>query len=245
MAPGDTLTYTLTVTNPALATAAATGVHLTDAIPATRTTGNRGVPVGVGGIVEYTLTIANSGNENADNVVVEGPVSTGSVFIGASASGSFDPARGVVTWTLGTLPVKYTNVGSLTLTDARVVDDVPLGTTFVSAASGGSFAAGGAFGRGTVTWPVPSLAGGASVTVTYRVVVDNPTNPANLTSSTRRQSSRHRWRTQPSPTGRSRVQPDAAPDPAAAAESNPDTAPTATSTPLPRQPRRWACPARP
>ena len=72
--PGDTLTYTLTVTNPALATAAATGVHLTDAIPATRTTGNRGVPVGVGGIVEYTLTIANSGNENAENVVVEGPV---------------------------------------------------------------------------------------------------------------------------------------------------------------------------
>ena len=76
--------------------------------------------------------------------------------------------------------VRYTNVGSLTLTDADIVDDVPLGTTFVSAANGGVFTPGGAFGRGRVTWIVPSLAAGASSTVTYNVLVDNPTNPANM-----------------------------------------------------------------
>jgi uncharacterized repeat protein (TIGR01451 family) len=103
--------------------------------------------------------------------------------IGLTIEKSAAPASGGPVSYGGTIEyaVKYTNVGSLTLTNAQVVDDVPQGTTFVSAANGGVFSAGGANGRGTLTWIVPSLAAGASSTVTYRVVVDNPTTPPDIT----------------------------------------------------------------
>src|SRR6185437_10231690 len=71
--------------------------------------------------------------------------------------------------------------GSLTLTNAPLVDDIPQGTTFVSAANGGTFAPGGAKARGTVTWTVASPAADASTTQTLGVVVDNPTSPPEIT----------------------------------------------------------------
>ena len=140
------------------------------------------------------------------------------------------------------LPVKYTNVGSLTLTDARVVDDVPLGDDVRLGRQRWQLRGGWRLWarHGHLAGAEPGrwrqrdsyLQGGGRQSDesgefdVFNSAAVQPTQVADAAESNR---------TQP-------VQPDAAPDPAAAAESNPDTAPTATSTPLPRQPRRWACP---
>jgi len=70
-----------------------------------------------------------------------------------------------------TYTITVTNIGALDATAFDVVDTLPAGATFVSADQGGTFAAGTASKGGTVTWPVASLAKGASldlhVVVTY------------------------------------------------------------------------------
>lgn len=62
-----------------------------------------------------------------------------------------------------------TNVGTTTATGVVVTDTIPAHTSFVSASNGGTLSA------GVVTWPSTSLAGGgATITRTLTVIVDNP-----------------------------------------------------------------------
>ena len=70
------------------------------------------------------------------------------------------------------------NVGNQDATGVLLTDTLPTGTTFASASDGGAETAPGS---GIVTWPVVSLAAGASFTRTVSVTVDNPP-PAGLAS---------------------------------------------------------------
>ncbi|MBO1740278.1 DUF5979 domain-containing protein [Leifsonia sp. TF02-11] len=84
-----------------------------------------------------------------------------------------------------TYTITVTNIGALDATAFDVVDTLPVGATFVSADQGGTFAAGTASKGGTVTWPVASLAKGASldlhVVVTY-AAESYPVNAVRVTT---------------------------------------------------------------
>ena len=77
----------------------------------------------------------------------------------------------------------YVNTGSLALTGVVVTDDIPAGVTYVnaSASNGGTFAAGGASGRGILSWTIGNLAAGQTGTVSFSVLVDNPPTPLEIT----------------------------------------------------------------
>ena len=184
--PGDTLTYSIEVSNPSPATADATGVVITDTVPANTTfvsAGQGGTlvggdtvrwtisslapagsqtltyqvkvneplangtvipnfayygsdqfqppaptnvvtnvvqsaptlalvksedpagpgPLGVDGLVTYTLTLNNTGNEDASNTVISDTIPAGSEFVSASTPGNYDSTTGAVSWEVGTV----------------------------------------------------------------------------------------------------------------------------------------------
>lgn len=193
--PGDTLTYSIAVSNPLPATANATGVVITDTVPLNTTFSSAGQggtlsagtvtwnvgtlapgdtqtvtfqvtvdepldngtvipnfgyyssnqlqppaptntvtntvqsaptlalvkgeepaqpgPLGVDGLVTYTLTLSNTGNEDASNAIISDTVPTGSVFVSASTPGSYDSTTGAVSWNVGTVEAPE---GSATVT---------------------------------------------------------------------------------------------------------------------------------
>ena len=80
-----------------------TPVQSAPVLTLTKSTLRPGIPIGVNGLVEYTLRITNTGNENANNVVVRDPVPLGSQFVSATHSGDFDPVQRLITWNIGTL----------------------------------------------------------------------------------------------------------------------------------------------
>lgn len=146
-----------------------------------------GLPIGT------DCTVAESGAAGsygeADRAVVNGSVHIGS----GSVQGAVPPAQITTitnTFEYGrlelakrasatvvgmnekvTYTITVTNIGALDATGFDVIDTLPAGARFVSADQGGTFAAGTGSKGGTVTWPVVSLAKGASldlhVVVTY------------------------------------------------------------------------------
>ena len=82
-----------------------------------------------------------------------------------------DDADPVVTGSDVTYTLTVTNHGPSDATGVVMTDDVPAGTSFVSADNGGIETA------GTVTWNLGSLADGASVTVHVTVHVDEARRP--------------------------------------------------------------------
>lgn len=82
-----------------------------------------------GETVAYTLTLVNWGPEDAEQIVVEDPLSEGLTYAGHSASrGNYDPASGL--WTVDTL-----SAGDHALLEIQdVVDSGTLGTTITNTA---------------------------------------------------------------------------------------------------------------
>ena len=79
--------------------------------------------------------------------------------------------------------INYSNLGSLPLTGVTISDLIPSGTNYVagSASAGGSFSGGGDNGRGIVNWNIGNLGAGQTGSVSFSVVVDDPTDPLELT----------------------------------------------------------------
>ncbi|HET9869013.1 MAG TPA: hypothetical protein VFR02_00755, partial [bacterium] len=66
-----------------------------------------------------------------------------------------------------TYTLTYSNLGSTTISNAAVTDTLPSGMTYVN----GSASNGGLFNAGQVTWALPALLPGASLTLTYQAQV--------------------------------------------------------------------------
>lgn len=76
-------------------------------------------PVSPGGVVTYTLTVLNSGNDDATRVLVVDRLPADLQFLSASGGGVADPGLNTVTWDLGTIPA---GSGPTLLTlEARVI----------------------------------------------------------------------------------------------------------------------------
>ncbi|PYT16814.1 MAG: hypothetical protein DMF51_03810, partial [Acidobacteria bacterium] len=90
---------------------------------------------------------------------------TSAPVLTVSATDAPDPvaAGGTITYTLS-----YSNSGNSGATGVILSDTVPANTTFVSAAGGGSLAA------GVVTWSIGSVAAGTSGSVTLTLRVNTP-----------------------------------------------------------------------
>ncbi|TFH43053.1 MAG: DUF11 domain-containing protein [ANME-2 cluster archaeon] len=69
-----------------------------------------------------------------------------------------------------TYQISYQNLNQYAVSNVVITDDIPAGTTFVSADNGGTHSA------GVVTWNIGSLAQGATGTVTVTVTVDAGTS---------------------------------------------------------------------
>jgi uncharacterized repeat protein (TIGR01451 family) len=92
-------------------------------------------PVAVGGIVTYTLTVLNAGNDGATRVLVVDRLPAELLFQSASAGGVYDPVGRTVTWDLGDIPA---GSGPVFLSlQARV--NAVLGTTITNVAEVSSF----------------------------------------------------------------------------------------------------------
>lgn len=137
---------------------------------------NQGIPINItnqASVISSTET--GTLTPPGDSNIVSNPT------VGLAISKKSSPNSGSLTYYNFKInyTLVFTNTGSLTLTGVQVADDIPAGTTFLNAPNG-TFAAGGANGRGVVSWNIGSLAAGQSGTVTMEVRVDNPTAPRKL-----------------------------------------------------------------
>jgi uncharacterized repeat protein (TIGR01451 family) len=192
-ARGGLINYTLTVNNSG---GAATGVALTDAIPA----GATGVIALDGGFISFGTAQWSLGpmtpgdtrqvhlrvqvNSNASGVISNtaqvqatgiAPVASNTVQVAVNVPPSFviqkfvDKSQAAPGDQLR-YDIGVRNAGTTTVTNARLTDNLPAGTQFLSATANASPIG------GTLTWQITSLAPGqqASVTVLVRVVPGTP-----------------------------------------------------------------------
>ncbi len=137
---------------------------------------NRGIPID---ITNQASVLSSTETGTLNPPVVSNIVTNPTV--GLLISKQSNPANGNLTY-YGfkiTYSLIFTNTGSLTLTGLVVTDDIPAATTFVTTPNG-TFATGGANGRGRITWNIGNLTAGQNGTVTMVVLVDSPTNPPKL-----------------------------------------------------------------
>jgi uncharacterized repeat protein (TIGR01451 family) len=201
-APGETLTYTVTVTNSG--TVAATGVSISDLVPTLTTFASAtGSPttaptVGGTGLVEWTgLTVAGSGGTEVVTLAVTldavFPMGTTTVLNSAVAASPDQP--GCTTCTTPDVPTVVTAGPELTLTKSVDKATATPGETLVYTLSYSNtgtadatlteitdavpalttFASasdGGTEAAGVVTWSLGTVAAGASGSVTLTVTLD-------------------------------------------------------------------------
>src|SRR5207247_657725 len=206
VAAGGNLTYTLSYSN--TGNANATGVVLTDTVPANTTfvsataggtlasgvvtwsPGN--LAAGASGSVQMVVRVASplangtsitnstySIDSNETSPVNGAAVST-ATLAGPTLSASMTDAPDPVGAGANlTYTIAYTNSGATGATGVVITDTVPANTTFVSATAGGTLAS------GVVTWSVGNLAAGASGSVQMVVRVASPlANGTSITNST-------------------------------------------------------------
>jgi len=192
---GSDITYTIAYSN--TGTADATGVAITDTLPANTTfVSATGGGTLAGGIVTWAIgTLPASASGSVQLVVqVVTPLANGTVITNGSYgidSNETAPVGGAaVTTTVNSSPVlsitksgapdpvnagsnitytlSYVNTGTANATGVVVRDTLPANTTFVSATAGGSVAA------GVVTWNIGVLAAGGSGSMQLVVRVNSP-----------------------------------------------------------------------
>src|SRR3989442_104871 len=195
VAAGGNLTYTLSYSN--TGNANATGVVITDTVPANTTF----VSATAGGILASGVVTWSVGNLAAGAsgsvqlvVRVASPLANGTSITNSTYSidsNETSPVNGaaVSTATLAgptlsasmtdapdpvgaganlTYTIAYSNTGNANATGVVLTDTVPANTTFVSATAGGTLAS------GVVTWSIGNLAAGASGSVQMVVRVASP-----------------------------------------------------------------------
>src|SRR5206468_3700738 len=192
---GGTITYTLNYAN--TGNSGATGVVVSDTVPANTTfVSATGGGVLSAGIVTWSIgSLAAGGSGSVQLVVrVASPLANGTVITdGTYSIDSVEtaPVSGTaITTTVTSAPVlavsatdapdpvvaggtitytlNYSNTGNSGATGVVLSDTVPVNTTFVSATGGGSLSA------GVVTWSIGSLAAGGSGAVQLVVRVASP-----------------------------------------------------------------------
>lgn len=197
VAAGGQIVYTIAYANIGYATA--TGVTITDVVPGhtafvsatgggtynagTNTvTWNIGnVPAGTGGsvalVVQVVTPLPNGTvvNNTATASAGNAPSATGSstttvssapvLTLGKAAAPDPVQAGATLVYTL-----TYANTGNSDATGVVIVDDLPAGTTFVSATGGGVYSA----GPHTVTWNIGAVGGGTGGSVSVTVTVASP-----------------------------------------------------------------------
>ena len=206
VAAGSNLTYTLTWSN--TGNADATGVVISDTLPANTTfvSATAGGVQNAGVVTWSPGTLPAGGSGQAQMVVrVTSPLNNGTVLTHGTYSidsAQTAPVAGAaVTTTVSSAPIaavaatdspdpvnagsnitytlSYSNTGNMNATSTVITDVVPAGTTFVSASNGGALSA------GTVTWSIGTLAAGASGSVTLTVKVNAPiADGATITDAT-------------------------------------------------------------
>ncbi|PYT33984.1 MAG: hypothetical protein DMF52_14285, partial [Acidobacteria bacterium] len=206
IAAGGTLTYTLSYSN--TGNANATGVVLTDTVPANTTfvSATAGGTLASGVVTWSPGNLAAGASGSVQMVVrVASPLANGTSITNGTYgidSNETSPVNGAaVSTTVSSAPllavsktdspdpvaaggnltytIAYANNGSAGATGVVITDSVPANTTFVSATAGGTLAS------GVVTWSVGNLAAGASGSVQMVVRVASPlANGTSITNST-------------------------------------------------------------
>src|SRR2546425_975989 len=206
VAAGGNLTYTLSYSN--TGNANATGVVLTDTVPANTTfvsataggtlasgvvtwsPGN--LAAGASGSVQLVVRVASplangtsitnatySIDSNETTPVTGAAVSTATLAGPTLSASMTDAPDPVAAGANLTYTIAYTNSGATGATGVVITDTVPANTTFVSATAGGTLAS------GVVTWSPGNLAAGATGSVQMVVRVASPlANGTSITNST-------------------------------------------------------------
>ncbi|WP_456378303.1 DUF7507 domain-containing protein, partial [Lutibacter sp.] len=203
---GDTVTYTITVTNNGAAVV--TNLVVNDALPAGLTEGlvtpstgtwsspNWTVPVlAVGGSETMTIeavvtadgtaaqtAIVNTATHTQDQDDSSGPseasvpiVVTASDIVTVKSVSNATPNEGdTITYT-----IEVTNNGPSDATGVSLVDNLPIGVTYVSHST-----AEGVFNNGSGEWIIGALASGATATLTIVATVDAETSGDTITNFT-------------------------------------------------------------
>src|SRR5206468_2092821 len=209
---GNNITYTLSYSN--TGNANASGVVITDTIPANTTfVSATGGGTLAAGVVTWNIGALNSGSSSSVQLVVQvaSPLANGTVIsnatYGIDSNETAPVAGGMAPTTVSSAPVlaiakadapdpvsagsditytlSYSNTGNANASGVVITDTVPANTTFVSATGGGTLAA------GVVTWNIGSLNAGSSSSVQLVVQVTSPlangtviTNPTYSIDST-------------------------------------------------------------
>src|SRR5207249_2332859 len=206
VAAGGNLTYTLSYSN--TGNANATGVVLTDTVPANTTfvSATAGGTLASGVVTWSPGNLAAGASGSVQMVVrVASPLANGTSITNATYnidSNETSPVNGAaVSTTVSSAPllavsktdspdpvaaggnltytIAYANNGSAGATGVVITDSVPANTTFVSATAGGTLAS------GAVTWSVGNLAAGASGSAQLVVRVASPlANGTSITNGT-------------------------------------------------------------
>src|SRR3989449_63578 len=192
---GSNITYTLSYSN--TGTAAASGVVVTDTVPAnTSFVSATGGGTLAAGVVTWNIGALNAGGSGSVQLVVQvaSPLANGTVITNATFSidsNETAPVAGTaITTTVSSLPVltlsksdapdpvnagsnitytlSYSNTGNANASGVVITDTVPGNTSFVSATGGGTLSG------GVVTWNIGILAAGTTLTRTLTVQVASP-----------------------------------------------------------------------
>jgi len=201
---GDTITYTITVTNNG--TAIVTGLEVTDALPEGLTYGlvvpstgmwsspvwNVGTLV-VGATASITInavvgldqggkiltnTVSNEQDQEDSNATEDNPTATITVtssdLVTVKTVSDDTPNEGDTI----TYTITVTNNGGSDATGVSLTDNLPIGVTYVS--DNGL----GLFNNGSGLWAIGNLANGASVTLNITATVDDGTLGETITNTT-------------------------------------------------------------
>src|SRR2546422_81912 len=192
---GNNITYTLSYSN--TGNANASGVVITDTIPANTTfVSATGGGTLAAGVVTWNIGALNSGSSSSVQLVVQvaSPLANGTVIsnatYGIDSNETAPVAGGMAPTTVSSAPVlaiakadvpdpvnagsnitytlSYSNTGNANASGVVITDTVPGNTSFVSATGGGGGSAGG------VTWTIGALNAGASGSVQMVVQVASP-----------------------------------------------------------------------
>src|SRR3989475_767355 len=206
VAAGGNLTYTIAYANNG--SAGATGVVITDSVPANTTfvSATAGGTL-ASGVVTWSIGNLAAGASGSVQMVVRvaSPLANGTSITNGTYSidsNETAPVAGAaVSTTVTSAPLlsvsktdspdpvaaggnltytlSYSNTGNANATGVVLTDTVPANTTFVSATAGGTLAS------GVVTWSIGNLAAGASGSVQMVVRVASPlANGTSITNST-------------------------------------------------------------